>query len=43
MTKKKELTRTEKFYAWLQKSGNKYLSDTERMDRAFLIVQECWE
>jgi hypothetical protein len=28
-----------KFHAWLEKCGNKFLNDTERMDRAFLIVE----
>lgn len=33
-------TQTEegKFYEWLQKMGNIYLADIERMDRAFNIV-----
>jgi hypothetical protein len=36
----KTQTEVSKFHEWLQKLGNIYLSDNERMDRAYSIIKE---
>jgi hypothetical protein len=37
---KEKQTRVEKFYEWLEKTGNVYMADVERMDRAILIISD---
>lgn len=37
---KKQHERATKFYEWLEKMGNIYLADMQRMDRAITIVIE---
>lgn len=39
-TADKQHERATKFYEWLEKMGNIYLADAQRMDRAILIVIE---
>lgn len=39
----KTQTEVGKFHEWLQKVGNIYLADIERMDRAFNIVADSIE
>lgn len=36
----KTQTEVSKFHEWLERSKNIYLADTQRMDRAYNIVQE---
>lgn len=33
------MTEVQKFHAWLVKCNNIHLTNTERMDKAFLIIQ----
>jgi len=35
-----ETKEVNKFYEWLKRAGNVYMSDVERMDRAILIITE---
>jgi hypothetical protein len=35
-----ETKEVNKFYEWLRRAGNVYMSDVERMDRAILIITE---
>lgn len=37
---KKETKEVNKFYEWLQRTGNVYMADVERMDRAIVNVVE---
>lgn len=37
---KKETKEVNKFYEWLQRAGNVYMADVERMDRAIVNVVE---